>query len=122
MHVVNSSSDLARSKRPQQQTRGRRPVSVNVDSSLSHLAKALFGSKHLSHIFRGGGASGGGLAGGGGGKRGEWDLSDSFIVNQIKTGSGASRNKLLFLDDSGLLDQADYEVMSVSSPFQAKSR
>ena len=96
-------------------------MSVNVDSSLSHLAKALFGSRHLSHIFRGG-TAGGGLAGVGGGKRGEWDLSDSFIVNQIKTGSGASRNKLLFLDDSGLLDQADYEVMSVSSPFQAKSR
>ena len=118
MHVVNSCSGLTRSRRPET---SRRPVSVNVDSSLSHLAKALFSSKHLSgFLFRQHNKSCSSSVMADGWKRGaDWDLSDSFIVNQIKTGHS---RKHMFLDDSGLLDKADYELMSVSSPFQAKSR
>ena len=109
MHVVSSCSGITRIKR---RAAKRRPVSVNVDSSLSHLAKALFGSNAgiLPSISSP-------LAGRGG--EGQWDLSDSFIVNQVKTG-GSSSKKHLFLDDSGLL--ADYKMLAVSSPFQAQAR
>ena len=58
-----------------------------------------------------------------------WDLSDSFIVNQVKTGRRSRRPRgpvqqeeevLTTRDDSEILEGVDYEMLAVSSPFQSR--
>ena len=102
----------------------RRPVSISLDSSLTSLAKALFGNtKRNTHVCQKTNAGRKVTAD-------NWDLSDSFIINQIQrstagkglTGAGNRKGKCLFRDDSVLLDDIDYEMLSVTSPFQAKTR